>query len=576
MNQRPSCDLCGLPVPNPPVTRTFSGKTFRFCCTGCRQVFRMISEMADSTEPEDFRNTDLFKQCRALGIIPSSPDSIWNEKIPRDTGVSEDLANQTGTRLDHSLPLTLKLTDMWCPACAWLIETVLKNQPGIGSARCHFETDRLWVNYDPIMASPKDIVSCIEKLGYQAVVPGEVEEKLQFRRMFIRLMICLVLTANIMMLSFSVYSGFFTDLSKESVWFIGWPMCLMAGGVLVYGGRPIYRKAFSGFKSLAFGMETLITMGAFTTFLYSLINLMAGSFHLYFDTASMLITLTLLGKTLEKKVKDRVHGDMDAFYSLQTGKARLFSKAFPNGRYVYLEGVCEGDILGVEPEETVPADGVVSLGTGLVDESMLTGEPRPVKKRPGDLLTGGTRVLEGELQFTVTAKGKTSCLGRMIEIMETGAMKKSSVEQYAERMLRGFVPAILLLAFGTGFFGVFLGLGMEESVIRAVTVMVIACPCALGIAIPLVRVAGISIAGKKGILVRNFEAFENIKTIDTLVFDKTGTVTSGSWELIKIAPAMGYTESMLVQIALGLEKDSDHGIAFAITAICCPKQNIPG
>ncbi|MBU4055802.1 MAG: heavy metal translocating P-type ATPase, partial [Proteobacteria bacterium] len=188
----------------------------------------------------------------------------------------------------------------------------------------------------------------------------------------------------------------------------------------------------------------------------------------------------------------------------------------------------------------------------------------PVRKRPGDALTGGTRVLEGELQFTVTATGKASYLGRMIEIMEAGVRKKFSAEQYAERMLKWFVPAILLLALGTGLGGYFLGLTLDLAMIRAVTVMVIACPCALGIAIPLVRVAGISIAGKKGILVRNFEAFENVKSVDTFVFDKTGTVTLGSWDLIKIVPAAGYTESMLLQIALGLEKDSDHDIAFAI------------
>lgn len=570
MSSGQPCDLCGLPVPDPPVTRTFHGKPFRFCCTGCSQVFRMLTELSQSPDPTEFRHTDLFKQCRAMGIIPASPDDIPKEAPPPEIPLPETAIRPE----ENKLSLTLKITDMWCPACAWLIEHVVKKNPGIASAQCHFSTDRLWVSYDPVLASPKDILSSIEKLGYQAVVSGE-EENHQTRKMFVRLILSLVLTANIMMLSFSVYSGFFIDISKDTVWKIAWPVCLMASVVLFYCGAPIHRKAFSGISSFAFGMETLIATGAFTAFCYSLINLIGGNVHLYFDTAAMLITLTLLGKTLEKKVKDRVHGEMDAFFALKTGKARIFSGAWPNGRYVSIDSVFEGNTVGVEPGELVPADGVVSSGQGLVDESMLTGEPRPVKKKPGDVITGGTRVLEGELRFSVTGIGKTAYLGRMLEIMETGVQQKSSAEAYAQGVLKWFVPAILLLALGTGFGGYLLGSGMEQAVIRTVTVMVIACPCALGIAIPLVRVAGISIAGRKGLLVRNFEAFETIKTVDTFVFDKTGTVTQGNWELLETRPVGPYDESLLIPVALGLEKDSPHDIGFAVRRYATQKSVLP-
>jgi heavy metal translocating P-type ATPase len=520
----------------------------------------MISELSGSKNPEDFKNTDLFRKCRDMGIIPRS-----EEEIPGETIAKEMILPEADIQPDKAqIGLNLQITDMWCPACAWFIETALKKDLWIQNATCNFSTDRLFVAYDPIVASPEKIIQSIKNLGYHAMLPGEDEGRRETRRMFVRLMICLLLTVNIMMLSFAVYSGFFMDLSKDAVWKIAWPVCLMAAVVIFYGGQPIYRKAFAGLKSFSFGMETLITAGAFTAFFYSFANLVSGSIHLYFDTASMLITLTLLGKMLERRVKDRVMADLDSFFSLRSGKARIVSKDYPEGRYVSIEAVVKEDILRVESGEIVPADGMVVTGRGFVDESLLTGEPKPLQKGPGDAITGGTRVVEGDLEFTVAGIGDTSCLGRMLDIMESGVNRKMAVEQYAERILKWFVPGILLLAAGTGLACFLMGMSPENAMVRAVTVMVIACPCALGIAIPLVRVAAISIAGKKGLLVRNFESFYAMEKVDTFIFDKTGTLTQGGWELLKVEPGEGYDESMLLQTALGLEKDSDHDIAFAL------------
>ena len=531
---------------------------------GCKQVFAMIAELSECPDPSAFKETDLFKRCRELGIVPRTESDLEDKAFTPSAKIKSEAQPVTATLPEGQMALTLKVTDMWCPACAWFIETALEKKRGIAAADCSFAVDRLQISYDPVFTSPTEIVSAVKDLGYEALLPDETGEKKQTRALFVRVIISALLTANIMMLSFAAYSGFFIELTKTAVWKISWPICILAGVVLFYGGWPVYQKALANIRALAFGMETLITAGAFTAFFYSLFNLISGNVHIYFDTAAMLITLTLLGKLLEKRVKDRVTSDLDAFFSLQPKKAKICSDVYPDGRYASVDNLFPGDVVQVEAEDIVPADGTVLDGAGFADESVITGESRMIKKKAGDPLTGGTRITSGAIRFRVTKLGDDSVMGQMMTVMANTLNQKSSVEQYTEKILRWFVPLILSLALGTGIFCFFAGLPAEDAIIRAVTVMVIACPCALGIAIPLVRVAGISITGRSGILVRNFESFDQVEDIDTIVFDKTGTLTTGRWTLIEVLTAPGIDRDLVLEIALGLEAASDHEIAVAL------------
>ena len=575
MTHRPLCDLCGLPVPTTAAcfTSTYSDtkNSYQFCCLGCKQVFTMIAELSDGDDPATFKETELFKQCQDLGIIPRSEADLENFSWHQDRKANiEDTFNLQNVPENH-MTLSLKITDMWCPACAWFIETALQKEPGIHTANCNFAIDRLQIAYDPAVTSPVEVISTLKDLGYNAVALGETEDKKQTRVLFVRLMISALLTANIMMLSFSAYSGFFIQLTRDAVWKISWPVCLMAAVVLFYGGRPIYLKALANIRVRSFGMETLITAGAFTAFGYSLFNLISGNVHIYFDTASMLITLTLLGKLLEKRVKNRVTSDLDLFFSIRPKKAKVCSDLYPMGRYTAIENLSGDDTVWVEAEDIVPADGMVTQGSGYVDESVITGESRMVKKQVGDELIGGTSIVSGGFKFRVAKIGEASVIGEMMAVMENTLNRKSPVELYTEKILKWFVPLIISLAIGTGMICFFAGHPANVSIIRAVTVMVIACPCALGIAIPLVRVAGISIAGKSGILIRNFESFDQAKDIDTVVFDKTGTLTAGRWKLIKVLTAECMTEDQALQMALGLEAHCDHDISVALKGYAASK-----
>lgn len=562
------CDLCGLPLRNGAITAVFSGNTHSFCCLGCRQVFNILVEATDAPDPQTFKETDLFKQCQQKGIIPKSEAdlAVQPETADAEDGVSIDrqharpTQSQSGQNSQQDLGLILKVSNMWCPACAWLIDETLKKIPGISQSRCNFSTDRLQVTYQPIRTSPDQIIAVIKKLGYRAAIPGKTQQSIERKREFMRFAICAFLTVNVMMLSFALYAGFFTQLTADAIYKLSWPPFIMASIVLAYGGFEFYKKAWAGITNAAFSMETLIIIGSLSAYFYSTFNLFSGSIHLYYDTAAMLITLVLLGKTLERGAKSKVLADLENFFSLMPTKVRVCKDKYPDGRYVAAQQLENGDIFRVAETEIVPADGRVISGNGSVDESSLTGEPLPIKKQAGDLIRSGSRVQRGDFKIKAQKVGSDSTLGQMIEIIAKTLLTKTPLEGKTDVILHWFVPIILALAIGTGVASRIVGLSMESAILRAVTVMVISCPCALGIAIPLARVAGISIAGKKGILVRQFAAFEMAQRITSVVFDKTGTITKGNWRLQHIIAFPPFTPDQALSLAAGLEKTSDHFI----------------
>jgi len=541
----------------------------------------MLIESSDAGDPESFRETELFKKCQEIGIIPRSEAELVERAqespttvIPQ-TGLDQERDYRESTAAASSLSLTLSVTLMWCPACAWVIEETLKRSPGIISASCNFATDRVRCDYNPVLTSSHQIVDSINSLGYKAYVSGDDVDTGKRRAEFIRLLISVFLTMNVMMLSFALYSGFFTQLSPDSIYKLSWPMFFMASIVLFYGGHNIYRRAWAGISTAAFSMETLITIGSFSAYFYSTYGLLSGSIHLYFDTASMLITLVLLGKLLESRAKAEVQADLANFFSLRPSKAKICSEQYPQGRYVAADNLRKGDTFRVEESEVLAADGFILDGEGAVDESSLTGEPLPITKKIGDLVKSGSKVLQGTFEIRAEGVGEDSVVGQMIAIMEKALGEKTPFEGKAERALQWFVPVIIALGVGTGLVCLLSGLTFDQAMIRAVTVMVISCPCTLGIAIPMARVAGISLAGRKGILVRDFSSFEQADRVDAFVLDKTGTVTEGKWSLLEVIPVGPLSKEKILGLAASLENESDHLIAAEIIREAARRQVQP-
>ena len=555
-----ACDLCGLALRAERIEGAFAGRTCHFCCTGCRQVFSILLQAAGSADPAAFRRSDLFRKCQESGLIPRSADDL-----PLSAPSPETVSAQTFPPPVEGLTLALKVENMWCPACAWLIETALSRAPGVLSAACSFATDQLRVRYDPVATDPNRIIAVAQRFGYCVSLPGELRDQDLRRREWTRFGISAFLTMNVMMLSFALYFGFFTDLAAESVASISWPMAVMSAAVMGYGGVPFFRRAGRGLIQASFSMESLITAGALSAFGVSTLNLLSGSIHLYYDTACMLITLVLLGKILERRAKDQVLEGLEGLLSLMPLKVRIVDDAFPDGRFAAMERLTVGDFFRVVENEIVAADGVVVAGFGVSDESSITGEPRPVVKRPGDPIRSGSRLHHGSVTICAGKVGTESTLGQMIAVVQNTLNLRTPGEGRTEKILQWFVPAILALAAATGAAVFLRGQGVDAAVLRAVTVTVIACPCALGIAIPLARVAGVALAARKGMLIRSFSSFERVESLDTLVLDKTGTVTRGDWRLQRIIPFADFTREKVLALASGLEQGAQHPIALELS-----------
>ncbi len=530
-------------------------------------VYAMLMESDPCKDSKDFKDTDLYKQCVAAGVIPdtsgaspdmasSAIDGSHQDPTQDHSGIDAD----SPTDDNHLLALNFQISNMWCPACAWVLETALVRSRGVIKASCNFSSDRGNLVYDPIQTSPDKIFKIIETLGYTSTLIDSKGSKKEF----VRLAITLFLTMNTMMLSWAVYSGFFTELSLDSVQMLAWPAALMATIAVLYGGYPIHKRALTGIRSGWPGMETLISTGSFATYFYSLFQLSRGSLHLYFDAAAMLILLTLTGKMLEQSAKSRIAEGLQGFFSRVPQKVRICTDQWPRGRYVSISQLSKGETFRAEQGEILAADGIVTQGHAVIDESSITGEAKPVSVNLNDKVKSGTRLISGAIQVKALSVGQDSILGRMLAIMENSLSGKTVQTQRFENLLKYFVPGVMGLSILVFFFWLINGLAPYEAFDRGISVLVISCPCALGIAIPLALVAGVSAAGKKGILVRDFEAFERVEGLDTLVFDKTGTLTTGKLEVLGMDTTPEFPENKAWQMVHAMEQGSDHYIAQAI------------
>ena len=557
----PTCDLCGLPLGPSNHTATYDSRTLRYCCAGCKMVYSMLLEATDSPDPTAFKHSELYRRCVAAGVVPAL-DS--DRAGPDDVAAAPDPPCKDQPSEAQMLSVQWSVTGMWCPACAWVIQTALERIEGVDTAACDFTTDRLRCRYDPTKIDPGGLVGGVRALGYDLDQTEAQGKQPVWRGAFVRLMVSALLAANVMMLSWALYSGFFTSLSLRDIRNISWPIVIMSTVVMVYGGGPLFRKAWWGLRSRAPGMEALVCLGAGSAYLYSLGNFVGGSYHLYFDTASMLITLVLLGKLLESRAKARLRRDMEGLLALRPRKVRVCDPNYPRGRFVSLERLSPGDRFRVAEGEMVPADGEVTEGRGWADASAVTGESRPRALKPGEAVTSGMRLLKGSVEAVARRVGSEALLGQMMDIVEQSLSQRTPLESRTDRWLTLFVPLMVAAATATTLSTHALGVSWEQAFVRGLTVLVVACPCALGIAVPLARVAGISLAGRRGILVRDFEAFERVRHLDCAVMDKTGTLTHGRWSLETVTVNGELTVEEVTALAACLEQESEHVIARAV------------
>ncbi len=542
------CRLCGLPLGASRLRDNTGQGAARFCCHGCHQVFLLLSA-ATGALPEDFQKTDLYQACLKAGIIRPAEAAPGYDPIAPPTDLPP-------------LELFYKIEGMWCPSCAWLIEEVTRRTAGVIEPRVSFVSDTVRLKYLPHKVAPAEIVAAIGKLGYRIEAPGGNEAAGPERKTELqRLGLSAILTANIMMLSFVLYSGFFRAFAPAAAWCFSYPLFVMATFVVFYGGLPILRRGLAALRYHSPSMDTLVSISALSSYLYSCASMIGGGLHLYFDTASMLVTFVLLGRHVELRLRERLSAGLTELYEMRQGKIR--TRAGAKEQWVSAARMAPGDRFTVMTGEAILLDGRVIDGSGFVDESLITGEARPRTKQPGDMVIGGSMVREGQLNIRATHTAGDSMVGHVISVVEDALAGKSSGELIADRISRLFVPLVLAIACATAVGAWLAGLPAHEALLRLLAVLLISCPCALGLAVPLVKAAAIGFAGKKGILVRESRALDRMKDLDAIIFDKTGTLTQGAYALEKVVGEGLDEVALLIRLA-SVEKDSPHFLAHEI------------
>jgi heavy metal translocating P-type ATPase len=548
--QDETCYLCGLPLGRA-TPEFYHGEDHHcFCCPGCQQVFNILSSTSGDL-PSNFRESELYQTCISAGIIPGGNRDPSLAPV-RQTPI-EDCSGRS------TLELTFRVEGMWCPSCAWLIGEVLKRIPGVIQPSVSFFSDSLRMRYLPHLVTPAEIASQVEKLGYRVSSPGENRPHAKAQGdLLVRLAISAILTMNTMALSWTLYSGFVRDLTPTVISYLSYPLFLMTVPVIFYGGMPILKRAWVRLRLGSTSMDTLVAVSALAAFSYSFIQMMRSSIHLYFDTAAMLITIVLLGRYVETYTRERVSASFRELDEIGQQKVRLAGGR--SERWVAADGVRPGDHFAVREKERVPLDGRVTGGKAFVDQSALTGEPILVPRGPQDLVMAGSLLVDGNLEVKATSLARESSLRKMAELMAEALQQKDRGEQLADSVSRLFAPAILAIAALTAFILWLSGNPANEILLRCLTILLISCPCALGVAIPLGKVAIVGLGRKRGILVRNPEALEQITGLNAMVIDKTGTMTEGAFALCKTVCHVTDERTAFSLIA-AVEKESSHFLA---------------
>ncbi|MFZ6015364.1 MAG: heavy metal translocating P-type ATPase [Patescibacteria group bacterium] len=450
----------------------------------------------------------------------------------------------------------IKIAGMDCASCALNIEKVLKKTPGISSANVNYALGSARVEYD----GKVDLDKAVASAGHYSVIHTNQEADQKDKETVLawrKFVYALILTFPVAMTMF--YKPVFgVDIS--SVDLTTWVLAL-ATAVVVFGfGYQFHRGMVSQLVHFRANMDTLVSAGTGIAFFYSIWAMFRGG-HLYFETAAIIVTLILLGKYLEAKSKGRASQAIRKLLSLGVKTAHLVTNQ--GEREVEVESVKAGDVLLIKPGEKIPLDGRVIEGATSIDESMLTGESIPVEKREGSDVFGATVNQTGVIRVEVTKVSGDTVLAQIIKLVETAQMTKAPIQKLADKVAGIFVPAVLIIAMLTFIVWLFAGAGLEFALVAGVAVLIIACPCALGLATPTAIMVGSGKGAEKGVFSKKPQNLEMAHKIDTVVFDKTGTLTRGAPEIIEARVFGSYNSAELMKLAASLEKDSEHSLARA-------------
>ena len=468
--------------------------------------------------------------------------------------------------------LELPVGGMTCASCVARVERAIQKLPGALETSVNLATESAYITYLPQSLSPARIREAIRAAGYQpgestTQAPGSAQSELQRARLDLIIAFAFAIPVLILAMGPMVWPELFQWAPIEA---LRWTQLALATPVQFYAGRRFYRQGWAALRHGSPDMNTLVMLGSSAAYFYSVLALLApgifppGTAHVYFEASSMIIALILLGKYLEARAKGQASGAIRELLQLTPATARVVEKG--EEREIPAAALVPGDLVRVRPGERIPVDGQVQEGQSYVDESMLTGEPLPVAKGPGAQVIGGTVNQTGTLLFQATTVGEATVLAQIIRLVQAAQAAKPKVQELADRIAAIFVPSVMTVALLTGVAWYFFGPSpaLPLALVSAVSVLIIACPCAMGLATPAALMVATGQAAKQGILFRKATALEDLATVDTVVLDKTGTLTEGKPALRELLMLSGLPREQVLQLAASAEYHSEHPLARAL------------
>ena len=554
---RAACRHCGSPVP--------SDDGGGFCCAGCAAAYGLVRGLG----------LELYYRRRSI-------DPAVRPLRPEEDGADLDYSAQVGRESDGTAVLHLMVEGLHCAACVWLIESLLARQPGVIAARVNMTTRRLVLRWRPDEAGANALVAPVVAIGYRLIpydparltADTERREKELLRAMAV----AGFAAANVMLLSVSVWAGHAGGMGPATRGLMHWVSALIALPAIAYAVRPFLRSAVTALRARRTNMDVPITLGVLLATGMSLAETVTGGPHAYFDSAVSLLFFLLIGRYLDSRARGRARSAAEHLLSLAATAVTVVD-ADGGRRLLPPAQVRGGMTVVVAAGERVGVDGVIADGLSDLDTSLLTGETLPTSARPGDRVFAGTLNLSAPLRLTVAAVGEHTLLAEIVRMMEVAEQGRARHVALADRVARYYAPVVHVMALATFLGWVSLGGAVwQVALMNAVAVLIITCPCALALAVPVVQVVASGRLLRQGILLKSATALERVAEVDTVVFDKTGTLTSGRLELIRDG---GWSDDDLREAAT-LAGGSHHPLARALlraapaVALATGVREVPG
>ncbi|MHB8646445.1 MAG: heavy metal translocating P-type ATPase [Thermomicrobiales bacterium] len=538
-------------APTETAELTVSGMTCASCVMRVEKRLKKVPGVADAA-------VNLATERATVTYDPSQTDPDALVRSVEAAGYGATVQAQ-----DEPLAANLAITGMTCASCVRRVERALAKVPGVAQASVNLATERASVTLGG-QATINDLLTAVENAGYHATPLIEAEEEHadaelveeQRRRHAMRIRFAKLALGIGLTLPILFIAMFHMNMRYRDYWLLA-----LTTPVWLVVGWDFHRSALINARHRAVNMDTLVSVGGSIAFFYSIVATFTGQ-DTFYDTAAIIITFIFLGKVLEAIAKGRAGSAIRTLMGLQAKTARVVRGGVEQD--IPVSQVLPGDVLIVRPGEKIPVDGTVLEGASTIDESMLTGESLPVEKTPGDAVIGATINKQGLLTMRATRVGKQTQLAQIIKLVDAAQTAKAPIQQLADRISGIFVPTIFGIATLTFVGWLIAGRSPIAAMVAAIAVIVIACPCALGLATPAAIMVGSGRGAEQGILLKGGESLQRVREVNTVVLDKTGTVTRGEPDVTDIIPANGWAEDDLLRLVAIVEKGSEHPLAQAI------------